>query len=79
MARKHYPEASRPGPSPIRGFKRKSASPRRRGPRTPQSRPRRMVVLAIIILIAALLIKRAGTPARIPSSFSGHASSQRGY
>jgi len=38
-----------------------------------------MLVIAIMILIAALLIKRAGTPARIPSSFSGPASSHRGY
>ena len=76
MARKRYPEASRPGPSPLRG--RKSSSPHRRGPRTPRSRQQRMLVIAIMILIAALLIKRAGTPAHISSSFARPASSQRG-
>jgi hypothetical protein len=78
MARKRYPEARRPGP-PIGGFRHKATSPRRGGPHTPRSRQQRMLVIAIMVLIAALLIKRAGTPPRIPSSFSRTAGSQHGH
>jgi len=79
MARKRYPEAGRPGPSPIGGFRRKTAASHRRGPRIPRSRQQRMLVIAIMVLIAALLIKRAGTSARIPARFSARSSSPRGY
>jgi len=38
-----------------------------------------MLVIAIMVLIAALLIKRAGTSARIPARFSARSSSPHGY
>jgi len=38
-----------------------------------------MLVIAIMVLIAALLIKRAGTSARIRTSFSARSSSPHGY
>jgi hypothetical protein len=79
MARKRPPEASRPGPSPVRGFRRKTTATGRRGPRGMRTPPKRVILIAIMVLIAALLIKRAGTPARIPSTFSQSAGSQHGY
>ena len=65
MARKHPPDSSVKRRSPLRvvgGAKRPSP---RRSTRTIGSRPKRMIVMIILLLIASLLMKRTVAPTRM--------------
>lgn len=72
MARKRKPNTGSRVRSPARGVARAPRPAPRRGSRAVASRPKRLIVIVILLLIGGLLIKRAGTPVhahpRVPLS-----------